>query len=248
MPRPARLIVDPPADGSWNMAVDEVLLQTTGFSDRPTLRLYRWQEPTLSLGYFQRAVDRQLHAASALCQMVRRSSGGGAILHDRELTYSFVTPTFGRDSRRSENLYEVFHESLIGAFGRLGVSARLVDTPDGRPAAEQPFLCFQRRSPGDIVVGESKVVGSAQRRRTQAMLQHGSILWERSEKAPELPGIMEYADSPFPVDRLVDEWLPRLSQRLSLRFEPEPLGSEERAAAQLLVRDRFGHPAWTLRR
>ena len=248
MPCPARLVIDPPAGGSWNMAVDEVLLQTTGGSDRPTLRLYRWKEPTLSLGYFQRATDRQLHPASALCQMVRRSSGGGAILHDRELTYSFVTPCSGRDSQRAEDLYLVFHQTLIDTLGWLGVTARLVETPDRRPTAEQPFLCFQRRSPGDVVVDGAKVVGSAQRRRTHALLQHGSILLGRSDVAPELPGIMDLAGHPLAVDRLVDEWLPRLSERLAVCWERDGLSDEERAAAESLVVDRFGHRSWTLRR
>jgi lipoate-protein ligase A len=248
MPRQARLIIDPPAPGSWNMAVDEALLQTAGGGEPPTLRLYRWSEPTLSLGYFQRAADRRLHPASAGCEMVRRSSGGGAILHDRELTYSFVTPQTGRGSPQAETLYGVFHESLIEALGRLGVTARLVAAPDGRSPAEQPFLCFQRRSRGDVVADQAKVVGSAQRRRSHGMLQHGSILLGRSDFAPELPGMTDLTGRPFPADRLLDEWLPRLSERLAIRFEQGGIRDAERAVAQTLVVDRFGHDSWTLRR
>src|SRR5262245_54691837 len=82
-----RLIVDGAAGGPWNMAVDETLLESAAASGAASLRFYGWSEPTLSLGYFQRAAARQTHATSLGCPMVRRPSGGGAILHDWELTY-----------------------------------------------------------------------------------------------------------------------------------------------------------------
>ncbi len=248
MPRPARLLIDPPAAGRWNMAVDEALLQTVGVDQTPTLRLYRWKEPTLSLGYFQRAADRQLHPASTPCRMIRRPSGGGAIVHDCELTYSYVTPLAGRDSTKAANLYGVFHETLIATLAQLGVMAQSVETSDRRPPSEQPFLCFQRRSAGDVLVAESKVVGSAQRRRTHGMLQHGSILLHRSHHAPELPGITDLADSPFPEERLIDLWLPQLGGRLGVDFTPGSLSRQQRAAADSLAVNKFGHDAWTLKR
>ena len=96
--RVLRVIVDPPADGAWNMAVDEALLlsdERTGL----TIRFYQWEEPTLSLGYFQSLAEREQHPPSVDCPMVRRASGGGAILHDRELTYSMVAPLDQRDPR-----------------------------------------------------------------------------------------------------------------------------------------------------
>ena len=86
------LIVDAPADGAWNMAADEALLHTVSNTETPVLRFYQWQSPTLSLGYFQSYADRNQHAASLEADVVRRLSGGGAILHDQELTYSLVLP------------------------------------------------------------------------------------------------------------------------------------------------------------
>src|SRR4051812_39572627 len=86
------LIIDAPADGAWNMALDEALLHAAESDGTATLRFYGWREPTLSLGYFQKHVDRALHSASENCTLVRRTSGGGAILHDRELTYSIALP------------------------------------------------------------------------------------------------------------------------------------------------------------
>ena len=87
-----RLIIDRPLPGAWNMAVDEALLLDASENGSASLRFYGWNAPTLSLGYFQRYDDRDLHAASRDCAVVRRQTGGGAILHDRELTYSLVLP------------------------------------------------------------------------------------------------------------------------------------------------------------
>src|ERR1700682_6410647 len=86
-----RLLIDPPALGAWNMAVDQALLEHAA-SGGWTLRFYSWIEPTLSLGYFQAHRDRRTHTASRGLPLVRRASGGGAIVHDHELTYSLSGP------------------------------------------------------------------------------------------------------------------------------------------------------------
>src|SRR5688500_2618026 len=104
-----RLINDPPAPGAWNMAVDEALLESAAERGIATLRLYRWSEPTLSLGYFQAAGDRIQHPASLGCPMVRRASGGGAIIHDSELTYSLAIPQPDVRAHAATDLYEAVH-------------------------------------------------------------------------------------------------------------------------------------------
>ena len=187
----ARLIIDEPASGSWNMALDEALLESAGTNKRATLRFYRWSEPTLSLGYFQRLEDRHQHVASRDCALVRRGSGGGAILHDHELTYSFVAPVTDRVGANVEQLYDVFHETLVEELSSRGVRATLCESPSKVPRDEELFLCFQRRSIGDVLFADSKICGSAQRRHQGAVLQHGSLLLEASPCAPELPGIRE---------------------------------------------------------
>src|SRR3569833_2236254 len=87
-PTNCRLIVDESRGGELNMAIDELLADAA----RPVLRFYAWRPATLSLGYFQAYADRHAHAASLGCPVVRRSSGGGAIVHDHEITYSLVVP------------------------------------------------------------------------------------------------------------------------------------------------------------
>ena len=91
-PSPCRLIDDGAAIGARQMALDEALLESAAERGSATLRFYRWSEPTLSLGYFQDYAERDSHAASRNCALVRRQTGGGAILHDRELTYSLAIP------------------------------------------------------------------------------------------------------------------------------------------------------------
>ena len=99
-----RWMWDEPASGAWNMALDEALLESAGDDPMATLRFYRWSEPTLSLGYFQRSAERAAHIASRDCPLVRRASGGGAILHDAELTYSLTIPTTDRWSAAAARL------------------------------------------------------------------------------------------------------------------------------------------------
>src|SRR5689334_14846839 len=108
----ARLIVDPPASGTWNMAVDEALFQVAQETRQITVRFYQWQEATLSLGYFQAAKDRDSHRSSLVCPLVRRSTGGGAIIHDRELTYSLIAPLADERSAKSQELVRIVHQSL----------------------------------------------------------------------------------------------------------------------------------------
>src|SRR5687767_3136581 len=111
-----RLLIDLPASGAWNMAVDEVLLETAAAGGGAALRLYAWEAPTLSLGYFQAAADRTQHSASQECPLVRRSSGGGAIVHDQELTYSLALPQHGPHKPSAAELYDLVHESLVATF------------------------------------------------------------------------------------------------------------------------------------
>lgn len=195
--------------GEWNMAVDAALLAGYLAGTRTALRLYEWAEPTLSIGHFQQ--DRE-DVPDELAQLprVRRLSGGGAILHDRELTYSCVVPAGHPLARQPLQLYDAMHARIISLLAEFGVAARLRGAEQARPGG--PFLCFARGDERDIVLGEHKIVGSAQRRRKGGVLQHGSLLLQRSPLAPEFPGINDLVASEQPVPR--DELLRRLADEL----------------------------------
>ncbi len=228
------------------MALDEALLEAAQRDGVATVRFYSWSEPTLSLGYFQAEADRAQHRVSGNCAFVRRASGGGAILHDRELTYSIVLPGNHFLQHRSGELYDAAHESLVETLEELGI--RATRFAGSREAGEKPFLCFQRREPGDVLAGEFKIGGSAQRRQHGAVLQHGSVLLARSEFAPELPGIEELFSREVKIEMLVSEWRPRLEARLKAEFSPAILPESTLAAAREIERSKFGNSAWTLRR
>ncbi|HTN77493.1 MAG TPA: lipoate--protein ligase family protein [Pirellulaceae bacterium] len=244
----ARLLLDPPATGDWNMAVDEALLASAGATGTASLRFYTWSEPTLSLGYFQDHTERESHRPSQAAPIVRRATGGGAILHDRELTYSFVAPIADRLSADVERLYYAFHETLIAVLAEQGIAAELCTQPVTHPRGAEPFLCFQRRSTGDVLLGEHKIGGSAQRRHYGAVLQHGSILLSESPRAPELPGIAEIAAHSLTTTDLLALWQPRLMARLDLEMVPGELSSTEQEQAREFLLGKFARPEWTLRR
>jgi lipoate-protein ligase A len=183
------VIVDPAAPGAWNMAVDEALLLDAADGGHPTLRLYAWSEPTLSIGYFQRVADRAGHAASRECALVRRQTGGGAILHDREITYSLVLPAGHPLGSQPTALYSSVHDAMIEVLTPLTDResrqklVRLVRISKTHHD-DEPFLCFLRRAPDDVLLLERhepmrrcerpadqselqagvKILGSAQRR------------------------------------------------------------------------------------
>lgn len=243
--RHARLIIDGPALGVWNMAVDEVLLQAAQRGET-TLRFYQWSPATLSLGYFQAMNDRQLHVASQKCPIVRRTTGGGAILHDRELTYSICLPCRERFSASAESIYDALHDSLIEVLADWQISARRCATSDSNREGE--FLCFQRRARGDVLVDEWKIAGSAQRRHGGAVLQHGSVLLAASAYAPELKGIQEIVARSISFAQLTNDWVHRIQDRLDLRMDFGELTAAEVSLAKEVVTTRETADKWLFRR
>ena len=227
------------------MAVDEALLQTAADHGHPTLRFYRWRPATLSLGYFQRLADRRLHPSSSDCEVVRRASGGGAIVHDRELTYCLATPARDRFMAATQ-LYLAFHQTLVAVLADLGITAMLYQGPPRR--RDDAFLCFQRRSAGDVTVGDHKIAGSAQRRWRNAVVQHGGILLGKSRYAPELPGLAELTGFREPQRSFQDAWLRRLSKRLNIAFQRSELSDKEQQNTTRLAAEKFAQDKWNARR
>lgn len=162
--------------GAWNMAVDEAILASVGAGDAPpTLRLYSWTPPCLSLGYGQRARDADTGRIAARgWQIVRRPTGGRAILHADELTYSLALPPDHPLALEAVvESYRAISRGLMAALERLGaaVQAEKADTA----AMQIGAVCFETPSHYEITVGGRKLVGSAQVRRTYGVLQHGTL-------------------------------------------------------------------------
>jgi lipoate-protein ligase A len=184
------LIVEPqPRSGAWNMAADEALLEAAIERGLSVFRWFRWEVPTLSLGYFQAADDPAVNGRFAALAKVRRLSGGGAILHHCEWTYSCTLPPTHPLADRATELYARVHTAVIEALAEFGITAAMRGEQIAH--AEGRFLCFLRGDPRDVVCGAQKILGSAQRRRRGAVLQHGSLVLHTSEHAPEIPGLAE---------------------------------------------------------
>lgn len=269
----AELYIDPPARGSWNMAVDQALLEHCEGSGRATLRLYQWSPATLSLGYFQRYAERQTHLPSSGLDLVRRATGGGAIVHDRELTYSLCLPSVERWSRANRELYDAVHRAILSALAEEGIAATLYGAGPvpGEPVAGKSavdprigqtselagcgagstaarFLCFERRSAGDVILDGYKIGGSAQRRGKQALLQHGSILLRKSDFAPELPGIEDLSGKPLEPHCFGEKLLVHLQRELDLQFRPSAFSALLAARAGEVEQATFTTNGWNRNR
>ncbi len=166
----------PAADGATNMAVDSVLLALAGEGHRAVWRCYAWDEPTLSFGRNETTRDRFSAAGlmHAGLRAVRRPTGGRALLHAREVTYSVTMPLPQQHAWRTA--YAAVNSVLLQALQSLGVPAELVAAPDAPPIAPDGPLCFDQPAAGEITVHGRKLVGSAVWRHGGAYLQHGSIL------------------------------------------------------------------------
>jgi len=171
-----RLIYNRPTPGAYNMAIDETLLQSVASGESlPTLRLYEWEPFCLSLGYGQRIRDIDLQRIEANgWDIVRRPTGGKAILHGDELTYSVVLP---KDHELAQGdvieSYRRISEALLAALRCLGLSPQSEKQTAGNKGLGP--VCFEVPSHYEITADGKKLIGSAQVRRRQGILQHGSL-------------------------------------------------------------------------
>ena len=182
-PVPWRILEEGKDGGAVNMATDRAILQACSQGQAPpTLRLYGWAQPTLSLGYSQNAA---MQVDAARCRdlhipIVRRPTGGRAVLHDMELTYCVVAPI--DHPGFSGSLRQTFHKishALMNGLDRLGVCGASVERQSRRGARDKAIkspACFATCHSFETAVGSGKLIGSAQRRLKNAFLQHGSVL------------------------------------------------------------------------
>jgi lipoate-protein ligase A len=233
------LIENDPQPGSWNMAVDEVLLESALARGMCTLRWYRWPEATLSLGYFQNLDDVDSRPEWKSLPAVRRLTGGGAIVHHHEWTYSCAIPSAHELAHRPSELFARMHGRIIDVLHNHGIAARLRGESD---SAEQiPFLCFQRGDANDVVLQGHKIVGSAQRRRRGAVLQHGSLLLRTSPYASHIPGMLDFVPPQHSRQQLLNELTMETSRLLGNKLFETTLAEGEFGRADELERGRYRH-------
>ncbi len=233
------------ADGPTLMATDEALTQSA-LAGQATLRFYGWDVPTVSLGYFQSHADLTLHPRLAGLPVVRRHTGGGAIVHHHELTYALALPA-GQPWHNDESWLCRFHHVVQRALQKSNITS--VETVVcGEEKKLGPFLCFQHQTPGDLVAGGAKIAGSAQRRPHGATLQHGSILLAQSEHTPELPGLRELTGRDISPAALAAAVTAALADDTGWAVEPGALTPEELADVSSIRDTKYASSDWTLKR
>jgi lipoyl(octanoyl) transferase len=241
-----RWVLDPPLDGPMNMARDEALLTLVGQGQSPaTLRFYRWSPATVSLGYFQSVADfESLPPPAGRLPVVRRTTGGGAILHDRELTYALVLPWSHPLLKRGPNtLYNHVHHAVAGLLAGHGLTVTPGPAASGGCSHRGPFFCFERHSCYDLLLEGQKLMGSAQRRTRWAILQHGSLILERTHSQQASAAVADGTALDIEVH------LAALARAIGGDAPSDPEGftqSEEALASEL--RAKYADPAWTRKR
>src|SRR5688500_8057100 len=156
------------------MAIDHALFESVQNGAPPTLRFYRWDPPCLSLGRNQPARVAMSELRQRGLDLVRRPTGGLAVLHDRELTYSVCVRVDQLGSPRAA--YAVINRALLGGLVRFGVPAESAGENTSAAAFRRAGSCFAGTAPGEVGVRGRKLIGSAQRCERRTILQHGSIL------------------------------------------------------------------------
>jgi lipoate-protein ligase A len=253
-----RLLVTPPASGAENMALDEALMERARQTGEWTLRVYSWSVPTLSLGRNQAARGRYAldRIRERRLDVVRRPTGGRAILHHREVTYSVTAPTasageLGESYRRINRL-------LLEGLRGLGVGAT-VAAPATRAIPPGMSPCFDEPAAGELVVGDRKLAGSAQWRMDGALLQHGSILVADDQSS--LAELAVGGQSPIAAPATLGEALGRqpsvedvaAALQDAVRTLEDPRATSLEIDADLRARTsglivRYSDDAWTWRR
>jgi lipoate---protein ligase len=245
-----RLLITEYNKGAWNMAVDEAVLESVSSGAQlPTLRLYGWIPRCVTIGYFQ-SLHEEVDVRA--CQLygydvVRRSTGGGAVFHDKEITYSFVIREddglIVRDILKS---YEQISQGVIAAVKKLGLDARFVPL-------------------NDLIVNDKKFSGNAQTRKKKTILQHGTVLL--CVNIPKMFSLLKVSDEKIRGKLItkVEERVTALDrqigrevsfhemQRLLIEGYAEALGVEltvgslslsERSRAEEIMKEKYANRSW----
>lgn len=266
-----RLIIDPAGNGAWNMAMDEAILEfVAGKIQIPTLRLYAWKPFCLSLGHAQTSKDVDMPALTSKgWSLVRRPTGGKAILHADEITYSITAPI---DEPRVKGTviesYQRLSRAFLSALRFLGIQANA--RPKEPSYTEKPInpICFETPSDFEITSNGKKIIGSAQARRIKGVLQHGSIplngdisrivevltFSSPEERLMKRDFLKERACTLFDVKKQEVSWnmaaeaiIKGFSEELDINFVQEKVNQSELEKANDLVSSKYGNDSWTLR-
>ena len=268
-----RIIITAPTHGTWNVAADESILEHVGREEAPpTLRLYAWAPACLSLGHAQPFADIDVSRLEQRgWEMVRRPTGGRAILHTDELTYSVIAPTNERHVAGSVlESYNRLACALLRAVRSLGLDAQsnpLRAELSSQHGSANP-VCFEVPSAYEITVGGKKLIGSAQARRKEGVLQHGSlplvgdlaritealVFQDESARLAAAQRLLERATTVEAAlgeriswDEAAQAFSRAFESELDLRLDKGELSESELRRTGELVEEKYAHPDWMRR-
>lgn len=268
-----RLLITPPLDGATNMAIDEAILHALADGHgSPTLRFFQWEPPCLSLGYNQHWHEVDEVACRRLgYTWTRRPTGGKAILHTDEVTYSLIIPQ--EDPRIQGGIiesYRLLSLGLLRGLEKLGVQATQATGEDGAAtswAARGGPVCFDTPSRYEITWQGKKLIGSAQLRRRKIVLQHGTLPLtgdlnrilaalnftpeERAVQAELLPRrattLEQVTGRALAYDEVMAALVAGFAEELNLTLPEMPLTEQEQALADKLRTEQYAHDSWNKR-
>jgi lipoate-protein ligase A len=262
---------------SFNMALDEALLEWNSQGKiPPVIRFYGWNPATLSIGYFQKA-EKEINLAEVKKQglgFVRRPTGGRAVLHEHELTYSvIVSEEHPKMPKTVTEAYRVISEGILKGFHNLGLEAyfSVPITDEDRESLKSPqsSVCFDASSWYELVVEGRKVAGSAQTRQKGVILQHGSILLdldedklfslfkfsndrvkERMRKAftSKAVAINDISSQKVSIDQARQAFKSGFEEGLNIQLESYKLTEAEIDYVNKIAKDRYENDEWNFRR
>jgi lipoyl(octanoyl) transferase len=207
-------LLSPAAGAAWNMALDEALLHTAAKRGRPLMRVYAWEKPSVSFGYFQKF---PAHLVDDY-EVVRRPTGGGVVYHVDDTTYTVVVPPeHSFYAKTTVDAYCALHKAVAAAFeSRPMLHEAMLQSPQGQ------YECFQKPVHGDVVRDGRKLAGGAQRRTKSGLLHQGSIAAKLS----------------------ADQIKRGFQEVLRVEFKMCELTDAERTYAEKLAREKYATDAW----
>ncbi len=244
---PWRLVISTPQQASLNMGIDEVLLASAVARSQPVLRLYSWDPPAVSIGYAQ-AVERHIHLDRCRQQgipIVRRMTGGKAVFHDLEVTYCLSGPPdripFIGDLMTS---YRTIASALLRMLTAFGLNGKMAPA-DTRASRVGISSCFAAASAYEITIDDRKIIGSAQKRTQNGILQHGSILLDYQEERwrelmcrgtegsmGHVTSLMEAMGAAVSKDDVISAMVRAFEDEFGMRFEREDMDELEQDHAR----------------